>query len=880
MALNNMYPNALKSSGLALCLVLLAACGGGGGGSEGEGPPSAGFTVSGAVLASGGSAADADVNDVVAPYASNDSCEAAQPLPNPVALGGYVNAPGAGPAGRSFVAGDTEDLYRVSLLAGQTVTLYISENGFLNDLDLLLVDAACATVVDASEGLSSVETVSAPTAADYYIILYVYCGLSGTACGDTASNYNLVIGQAGLAAHDGLSTGDDFVPGEAVVALAETVGTLSAAQAHGRIASMGLDLQAGAPGRAMLLKIEERGGEVAAFGALGVDKRSGDSGARFGLAVPPELQAKLDTIAVVRALRARADVATADLNYIRRPSRVPNDPFYGFQWHYPQINLPAAWDVGLGDDVIVAVVDTGVLLNHPDLQGQLVGGYDFISNPANALDGGGIDANPDDPGDRSGPGGQSSFHGTHVAGTIAARSNDGVGVAGVAWNARIMPLRALGRLGGTSFDIQQAILFAAGLSNESGTVPPRRADIINLSLGGSGSSLSEQNVYTQARNAGVIIVAAAGNESSSVPSYPASYNGVISVSAVGPNKSLAPYSNFGAFIDVAAPGGDTSRDLNGDGFADGVLSLSANDSTGSIEYIAKFEQGTSMASPHVAGVLALMKALNPALTPDDVDGLLSSGAITEDLGAAGRDNQFGWGLIDAFKAVQAAGATVAPVPLLLANPEGLNFAASLNSLTLQLRNAGSGSPTVAAPTTDASWLSVAASSVDANGLGIYTVAVDRSGLASGVYGASISIVSDAGTLQIPVIMQVAAAGTVDGDAGFHWMILLDPDTFETVRTVNAANVGGSYAYRFTNVPAGRYLVFAGTDLNNDGLICDSGEACGAYPTISSFTELTVEGNVSNADFITSYDTGLGNASAAMPHGGFSRVPVPAKQLGR
>jgi subtilisin family serine protease len=302
----------------------------------------------------------------------------------------------------------------------------------------------------------------------------------------------------------------------------------------------------------------------------------------------------------------------------------------------------AAWDITTGDpNTIVSVVDTGVLLNHPDLSGQLIAGYDFISDPNRSLDGDGIDSDPNDPGDLSKNRTSSSFHGTHVAGTIGAASNNATGVAGVAWDVSIMPIRVLGLAGGTSWDIQQGVLYSARLPNDSTTLPPVRADIINLSLGGGGGSPTEQAVYTQARNEGVIIIAAAGNDNTPVPSYPASYNGVVSVSAVDLNKNKAPYSNFGSTVDVAAPGGDTSVDLNGDTYADGVLSPLADDSGSGLIFNYVFYQGTSMAAPHVAGVAALMKSVSPALSPADFDMFLASGGLTEDLGASGRDDIFG-----------------------------------------------------------------------------------------------------------------------------------------------------------------------------------------------------------------------------------------------
>ena len=231
----------------------------------------------------------------------------------------------------------------------------------------------------------------------------------------------------------------------------------------------------------------------------------------------------------------------------------------------------------------------------------------LFPKPSISLDGDGIDSDPEDPGDEME--GRSSFHGTHVTGTIGAATNNAIGVAGIARNCKIMPLRVLGNGGGLASDIREAIKYAAGLRNGSGKLPSKRADIINMSLGGSSRSDLDQQVINDARNAGVIIIAAAGNYASNAPMYPAAYNGVISVSAVGADKQLAPYSNYGNTIDIAAPGGNMSRDYDGDGHLDGVLSTGGNDASGPIQMVYNFKQGTSMAAPHVAGVVALMKSL-------------------------------------------------------------------------------------------------------------------------------------------------------------------------------------------------------------------------------------------------------------------------------
>jgi len=529
--------------------------------------------------------------------------------------------------------------------------------------------------------------------------------------------------------------------------------------------------------------------------------------------------------------------------------------------------LPQAWDLTTGTNAIVAVVDTGVALGHPDLQGQLTDGYDFISDPINAGDGDGIDNNPDDPGDHSNPDGSSSFHGTHVSGTVAAATNNGVGVAGVAFGAKVMPLRVCGQYGCTDYDIEQAIRFAAQLANDSGTVPTQRADVVNISLGGPSSSTASQAVYDQVRAAGVVIVAAASNEASSTPSYPAAYPGVIGVSAVDINKNLAPYSNYGSWVSVAAPGGSTASDVNGDGKPDGILSTVATDSNSTLAYDYVVWQGTSMATPHVAGIVALMKSIAPNLTPTDIASLLSNGALTEDIGDSGKDDQFGYGLINAYKAVVAAadagGNPVTPTPILTVSPSALNFGTTLSSQTLTVLNGGGGDLTINTPTEDSGgWLSVTPTEVNANGAGSYTVAVQRDGLADGVYSATITVSSNANTVQVKVIMQVAS-NLSTGAIGQQYVLLVDPTTGVAVADTTAVQqADGSYTYTLSNVPAGNYEIFSGTDSDNDLLICDTGESCGAYITIDAPVQVGVSQDQSGLDFVSGFSVNLADFKSA------------------
>jgi serine protease len=700
-------------------LVLLAGCGGGGGGSDGTpAPEPVLYALSGRISPGADSAIDSDTGDLTnTRRGSNNSTTSAQRVRNPVSLGGYVNE-----------SSDRFDFFSVDLAGGQLLNLFIAEDGRANDLDLQLRDSS-GTVVAGSYGTGKLETIEVPGSgtATFLVEVYVFDGDGGATLG--ASNYVLSItqqGQTATRATHGMRTQAEFVPEQAMVAYHPGSEAIEPR-------AFGAEPLARIPGHLDLLDLS-----VAAKSL--VTPASPDT--QYADAT---LEARVRTLHAIKALHQRPEVRYAEPNLIRRASLLPNDEFVSQQWHYNLINLPQAWDNSTGSaNVIVAVADTGVRLAHPDLAGQFdandTNGFDFVSDPSRSLDGNGRDGNADDPGD-GGFGGDSSFHGTHVAGTIAAATNNSVGVAGVGWNTRIMPLRVLGERGaGSSFDITNAVLYAAGLDNVSGQRPVRRADIINLSLGADAESTGEREAYARVVSAGVIVIAAAGNSGDSRESFPASLPGIVSVAAVGRQKQRAPYSQFNSFVDVAAPGGDQSRSG-----ADGVLSTLSSDSGGDIRDGLGFLQGTSMAAPHVAGVVALMKAVHPALTPAQFDGLLAGGTITEDLGASGRDPQFGYGLIDANKAVReaarlAGGGALPDNPRLAVQPESLNFGATLSSATLDARNAGTGSLTVTGVSDDAAWLSISAAPT-ASGLGIYTATVDRNALPNGSYSATITFAS-------------------------------------------------------------------------------------------------------------------------------------------
>ncbi|HWJ06723.1 MAG TPA: S8 family peptidase [Steroidobacteraceae bacterium] len=855
-------------------LLVLCACGGGGGsggadtGGGGEPPPppppppppATTGAIEGRLLVASISQSDADVNDPSAPYAPNDTREQAQALPVPVALGGYVNEPGRGPAGRSFEAGDVHDVFVADLATGQVIELVLptadptQPDARRDDADLELYDAA-GTLVDESIGLGQLERLRVTRTGRYYVRVSAFSG---------APLYRLSIGEAAstAAAADDLTLGAEFVPGELIVTYARPTGTSSSKPAHddptsGLAARHGVARKAGAPDREMLLALDASGDakrrDAAASATAGPRRDAG------GFVVPQSLRAKHATLLAAKRLRADADVRTADLNLRLRTAAVPDDPSYRLQrWHYEMIRLPAAWDVTQGrTDVIVAVVDTGVVRAHPDLAGKLVDGFDFIRDTANE-DGDGVDADADDPG--CVVGGGSVFHGTHVAGTVAAATNNARGVAGVGWNVRVMPVRALDGCAGSgnSYDIAQAVRFAAGLDNDSGQVPARPADVINLSLGAlAPCDATSQSLFAEVHARGTVVVAAAGNETTSTESSPAACPNVLAVAAVDSRAQLAVYSNFGSWVDLAAPGGDMRFDENGDGQVDGVYSTHATGGGTSRQPTYRLLQGTSMAAPHVAGVIALMKSVAPDLTATQVDLLLQQGRLTQDIGAAGRD-ELGMGLVDAAAAMQAALGAATPLPPEVALlPAAVNLGDVSSHADVTVVNGGSGALTITAVRTSASWLRATPTAVDANGLGRYSVTVERSGLATGTQEGWVEFVSDAGTKRLAVVLLVASS-TFAPDAGLQYVLLQRPQTRDAAGPQATLRVAGAAVpYRLDDVPAGQYLVVAGTDMDNDGVICDDGEACGAYPVEPEPIAVEIAGaTVSGVDFTTAFRTNV------------------------
>ena len=355
---------------------------------------------------------------------------------------------------------------------------------------------------------------------------------------------------------------------------------------------------------------------------------------------------KLDRVeaeGLMRQLAANPNVEYVEVDKLNKLVFTPNDTHFGQQWGYGTgaggIRATQAWDTTSGAGTVVAVLDTGIT-NHSDLNANVLPGYDFISSASVGGDGDGRDSDASDPGDYYG-GYASSWHGTHVAGTVAAVTNNAKGVAGTAYGAKIVPVRVLGRGGGYDSDIADAVIWSSGGTVSGVPANANPAEAINLSLGGSGSCGSAmQAAINGAVGRGSTIVIAAGNSNANTSGFsPANCSNVIAVGSITSTGARSSFSNYGAIVDIAAPGSSIYSTLN-----------TGTQGPGSESYASY--SGTSMAAPHVAGVVALIQSVsNPAKTPAQVEALIKSTARAF---PSTPSQPIGAGIVDAKAAVDAA----------------------------------------------------------------------------------------------------------------------------------------------------------------------------------------------------------------------------------
>ncbi|MFV8570393.1 S8 family serine peptidase [Marinobacter sp. SBS5] len=607
----------------------------------------------------------------------------------------------------------------------------------------------------------------------------------------------------------------DFVEGEAIVTLAAPKSEQASA----------MSVQPRAIGRAI--------GERTWLRVMPVNARAMEGDRRPG-----------DTLKWIRSLREQSDVESVSPNYRMRSQSPVSEPLYSKQWHYGMINGPVAWQIepSGGSRVNVAVLDTGLFRVsgssrwHPDLHPNVVTGWDFVDD----------DNDPGDPGSSIGG---NVFHGTHVAGTIASVINN-KGSGGVAFGSNLLPVRVLGEGGtGSSADLIDAIAWL--VNGSSGQLP--RAQVVNMSLGGLPEIPQLESVIAAGVNKGMLFVAAAGNGAGAQKSYPAASRNVLAVSAVDGARNLASYSNYGSWIDLAAPGGDAGRDANTDGEADLVWSASAAFKSGQYEPDYRGLQGTSMAAPHVSGVLAMMKAEKPDLNYGGVRALLESGELTEYEGR--RSDQLGYGVLDAAKAVSAASDGFTG-PVLSASPAVVSLSnEGVERQEVELNAYGSAPVTGASVASHPAWLSVNADF--AQEPFILEVALLRDKLTPDVPARGDIVVDYNVTkqLRLPVIGQLVTDEKAR-NAGTHFVLLVDIEpngqgVYLAEAQVTVTVEDGQYSFHFeaddgeepralNEVTPGDYYLVAGTDIDGDGFICQSGEACAEYPVSGLREVLTVK----------------------------------------
>jgi len=841
--------------------LLQIACSGGGSGSSTKTNTKT-FTLSGTISVDSRSDIDADVMDFDGFQELNNQIETPQILANPVILGGYVsgNEGTYSTDTNTNYFKDTKDFYQVSLLQGQQVrvTTFLANNELTTinvDLVLHALDDNSNESLNFSSATS--KTLTAPDEGMYIIELSAEEDVSSPIL------YTLSIAQTlsinSISSNLLPTENTQFVPGEVIVRFKDINQTQSLQL--NRLQSQ-KNVMSNFESKHQLLHKKDIGNIGSVYN---IDTTSTRKTLTFEANLIDTYQAavlntKWQTLNRIKQLNLDSNVLFAEPNYIFKASAVPakvNDPSFSQQWSLPMIGAPAAWEASTGEGITIAVIDTGISGSHLDLVNNInfTDGYDFILDDASAGDDEpGPDNNPQDTG--------TFFHGSHVTGIIAAQGNNNLGIAGVAYKTNIMPLRVLGIDNkGTNSDIASAILYAAGIPDSKGLQPTKKVDIINLSLGGTDKPLVLEAAINAALDAGVIIVAAAGNESSTVPHYPAGFEGVIAVSSVNDHKILSNFSNHGAHIDVTAPGGTSVNNQLFDGFQDGILSTIFSN-----EY-AEYT-GTSMAAPHVAAVAALMKSINQDLTNTLFEEALNNGELTDDLLTP---DFYGNGLINAAKSVnwalESQGDSLLTASLNIF-PTQLGFVDANTESTLELNNPGTGTVTITEVSTNNDWIEIAefqAGSVNSAKLGKYRVKVNNTVLAANsVNRGEITIqYMINGLAEEPITIDVFNSNNQQTDATVGTLLVSlsytdegDPEKpLKQFALVEALKGTDQYTYDFFNVPNGAYLLQAGTNNDRDLEVVDAGEARGQYPP-SALTELIQVNNenLSDLDFSVQYQT--------------------------
>ena len=520
------------------------------------------------------------------------------------------------------------------------------------------------------------------------------------------------------------------------------------------------------------------------------------------------------------------------------------DPRWNLQWNLQQIGLETAL-TAIGQetkDVAVAVLDGGGPLadsTADTTSAFLPGGFDFVD----------FDNDPTDPQSSSGS------HGIHVGSTIAAL-NDGNNING--FGIGVVSMRVMGTSGtGFTSDIIQRMLFAGGLPNSTGSVYAGTTPIkaMNLSLGstGGGCSNSYQGVFNDLYDRNISVVASSGNEAQEAPGvygYPASCENVISVAATAATGLRAYYSTYNDAVDIAAPGGDVGADVNADGYSDGVLAFDSDEDLA-------FYQGTSMASPHVAGAIGILYALVPELLASQVDALIIDGHLVDDIGPEGKDDDYGYGLLNINKAVariideEGLDFTYGSI-----DPGSANLGLEFNSYDITVTKVGEGELSVSSITNDLpSAVTISEIGVDENGFGTYRLTFDRSSLPDGLYRTNTRVTFSNENIQSSVATFQVGPSRESPYVEFISTYLYQVDevagTISLVFGNDGEMVDGQVDFTAENLPDGQYYFSYFSFIDN--FIRDVGEFEARYPDPGSGLQYM---NLAGTDLNTSVTLGV------------------------
>jgi len=785
------------------------------------------YNLSGKVQVAYNSFADSDVPNTDFTSISNNTASTAQVLSLPAQLIGYASK-------------DTDewDAYKVVVSKNQYVSLEIADydeaDTTKNDLDLIIVDLDLKIIAD-SESTKSYEFLSMPE-GEYYIAVKAYAG---------ASKYVLSVGTKFTQSYSAsvFSSEFEYVGDKLLIQKKEI---LQIAQDAAWKQSQLMD-QLGF----------DKGSDYSVYSYSEKDefldprkvfKKFGflNDSSQLSKALRtknPEIISQAEKRKFIALLNANTPEYTILPNIAVSSHAFSSDPEYYRQWNHVAINLDTALN-SIGStvkEVVVAVLDSG----RPEVGSRAYYDTNYVDDEMDFLDeiflnnslytNGGNDGNGVDADATDAAWAYETFtsHGTHVASTIAAKNN-GYKINGMA--VKVMPIRVLpnypyaGGLNG----ILEGFKYAAGLPNSSGQLPSKRADVINASLGAASSEYC--SFLDPILASGIIFVASAGNDGNSMSSYPASCPGVISVAAIDKDFNRAPYSQYNANVDIAAPGGFTDfGDRNGDGVSDGVYAWGNQNELKAI-------QGTSMASPHVAGAIALMKSVQPTLTYDDVSSILASGGMTNDIGSVGRDNLFGHGSLDVAKAISSLSNFNSET----ANTFGslsqsrYDFGSSEVSIDMKLSKYGSGDLKVTGLTADNTEGLSYTYEADAEGFGDYVISLDRSVYENGTFHNAIYFKFDNNTYARGYITYNVGPEPPLGSLELAVIGIRDSSgEYIASKSQRLDLTSGTADFTFTDLKPGPYDIVIATDIDSDGLSCSRGEFCRYFPFDTSFGAFTL-----------------------------------------